>query len=69
MLLNCLIDNVFWVCTFAFGSLLMFCKDTKYFSGMQVIMGVNLESCFMLLIFRCEFFCGAKLWCFGSVFW
>ena len=43
------------------------CKDTKYFSGMQVIVGVNLESCFMLLIFRCYFFCGAKLWCFGSV--
>lgn len=34
----------------------MFCKDTKNFSGMQVIMGVNLESCFMLLIFRDEFF-------------
>ena len=42
----------------------MFCKDTKNFNGMQVIMGVNLESCFMLLIFRCDFFCGAKLWCF-----
>ena len=23
---------------------------------MQVIVGVNLESCFMLLIFRCDFF-------------
>ena len=33
---------------------------------MQVIMQVNLESYFILLIFRCEFFCGAKLWCFGS---
>lgn len=42
----------------------MFCKDTKNFSGMQVIMGVNIESCFMLLIFRCEFFYDVKLCCF-----
>ena len=31
---------------------------------MQVIMGVNLESCFMLLIFRDEFFYDVKLCCF-----
>ena len=44
----------------------MFCKDTKYFSGMQVIMGVNIESYFMLLIFRGEFFYDAQVCYFGS---